>query len=274
MQQLLQQYPLSLPAWHFLKVLHDSPNSIIFLAKHKKAGLHVAIKRFKFDTSKLPPELLNDFLRSTKTLGLLPTQSLVKLIHVGVASQAVYLIMEYIPGQTLRQCLAQEGPLSLEQALRWFQEISQALGIIHNMGLLHQDLKTSNIMVRKNGSLVLLDFGMENQLLIESGFMRSDEIYCTPYYVSPERIMGDPADISSDLYALGAILYELLAGEKPYESNSLAELLKKHMLAPIPQLPDNAHAYQPLLNSLLAKFPENRLQTTEKVVHFLRELHN
>ena len=126
--------------------------------------------------------------------------------------------------------------------------------------------------MRSDDSLALLDFGLETRLLVAAGFISEDEIYCTPYYVSPERIIGDPPDERADLYALGVILYELLVGHKPYESTSLEELLKKHALAPIPRLPVALSAYQPLLNGLLAKFPENRLQSTDVVVRLLQEI--
>ena len=101
--------------------------------------------------------------------------------------------------------------------------------------------------------------------------MREDEIYCTPYYVSPERIMGDVPDERADLYALGVILYEMLIGQKPYESRSLEELLKKHAIAPIPRLPTQYAHYQPLLDKLLAKFPESRIQSAAEVVELLHE---
>ncbi len=252
-------------------MLHESDNAVIFLAENASA-LRVAIKRFKFDASKLDKHLVDEFLMEMWALGLLAHRGLVRPIDAGVASGALYMIMEYVPGDTLRRRLAMPPLPTLPQALQWFEEIAQALGIIHGIGLLHQDMKTSNILVRNDNSLALLDFGLETRLLVETGFMREDEIYCTPYYVSPERIMGDPPDERADLYALGIILYELLVGRKPYESSSLENLLKKHAIAPIPQLPEGLHGYQPLINGLLAKFPENRLQSATQVVRLLQEI--
>lgn len=269
--QFLANYPLGLSGYHLQKVLHDSENAVIFLAQHP-SGILVAIKRFKFDASKLDKSLVDEFLMETWALGLLAHRGLVRPLDAGIASGALYMVMEYVPGNTLRRQLTFTPQLPLEQALRWFDEIALALEAIHGIGLLHQDLKTSNILVRTDQSLALLDFGLETRLLVAAGFMHQDEIYCTPYYVSPERILGELPDERSDLYALGVILYELLAGHKPYESTSLPELLKKHAIAPIPQLPEHLHAYQPLITGLLAKFPENRIQSATEVVRLLHGL--
>lgn len=270
-QQLLAPSALELPGYRCQKVLHESENAIILLAQHP-SGIQVAIKRFKFDTNGVDKALVDEFLMETWALGLLAHHGLVRPLDAGVASGTLYMVMEYVSGRTLRRQLALTPLPPPKQALLWFEEIAQALSVIHGIGLLHQDLKTSNILVRPDQSLALLDFGLETRLLVAAGFMRQDEIYCTPYYVSPERIMGELPDERADLYALGVILYELLVGHKPYESNSLAELLKKHAVAPIPRLPDKLHAYQPLITGLLAKFPENRLQSAAEVVRLLHEI--
>lgn len=269
--RLLAQYPLALPGYQYLSILHESDNAIILLANNP-SGSPVVIKRFKFDASHLPQDLIDEFILESKALGLFAHRGLVQPLDAGIASGALYMIMEYVQGVTLRRHLATIGIPPLAQALQWFEEITLALGVIHGIGLLHQDLKTSNIIVRQDQSLALLDFGLEIRLLIASGFLREDEIYCTPYYISPERIIGDPPDERTDLYALGVILYELLVGHKPYESNTLSELLKKHAVAPIPRLPDNLSVYQPLIKGLLAKFPENRLQSADLVVRLLQEI--
>lgn len=271
LQQTLNAYPLTLPDYRFIAVLHESENAFIFLAEHTD-GIKVAIKRFKFDVSQLECALVDEFILEARALGLIAHRGLVRLLDAGVDAGALYLMMEYIPGETLRRLLILTPHIPLSQALHWFEEITLALQQIHSIGLLHQDLKTANILLRPDKSLALLDFGLETRLLLAAGFIREDEIYCTPYYVSPERILGDLPDERADLYALGVILYELLVGRKPYEANSLAELLKKHSIAPIPLLPSQLQAYQPLLNGLLAKFPENRLQSALEVVRLLHNI--
>jgi serine/threonine-protein kinase/serine/threonine-protein kinase PpkA len=272
LQRCLQAFPLDVPGWKMREVLHNSDNAVIFLAENAQ-GFFAVIKRFKFAVQDVDRARVERFLLGCHALRLLgQQQGLVRLLDAGINHQAIYLVMEYVRGDTLKNHLAASPLPPLSQRLRWFDELVAVLGMVHSAGLLHRDLKTSNILVREAGSLALLDFGIETALLVEAGFLRVDEIYCTPYYVSPERILGDMADERSDLYALGVILYELLVGHKPYDSVVLSELLKKHMLAPIPRLPPRYSAYQLLVDGLLAKSPEDRLQSTDEVVCLLHGL--
>jgi serine/threonine-protein kinase/serine/threonine-protein kinase PpkA len=221
--------------------------------------------------AQLSPALIAEFMQDVHILQKLDQYGLVKIYETGINQQSLYFVMEYIEGQTLKYWLEHTN-INLKQRLDWFRQITEALKQIHNAGLLHRDLKAANVFVRPDNSIVLLDFGMETQLLIKAGFLREDEIYCTPHYISPERILGENATASSDLYALGVILYELLVGHRPFEANSLNEILKKHALAPIPSLPKHLAEFQPLLAGLLAKFPEDRLQSCEAVQQLLQQL--
>lgn len=270
-EQKLLTRPKTLADYRLLRVLHESENAVVFLGENP-AGKQAAIKRFKFAASQVTPQLVQDFIQRSRLLGEGRMHHLARPLDAGLADGSLYLVMEYIEGKTLRWILATQAKPHLSQALLWFEEIALALGHIHSKGLVHQDLKTENIIVQQNKHLVLLDFGLETQLLVTAGFIRADEIYCTPYYVSPERILGDPPDARADLYALGVILYELLVGSKPYEADSLDILLKKHLIAPIPHLPPALNCYQPLLDGLLAKFPEHRLPSASSALQLLHNI--
>lgn len=273
--RLYRQYPLSLPKWHLYEVLHNSDNAVIFLAENQKSERAV-IKRFKFDMSDLPPEALQHFMQDAATLMKHKHErGLVALLDAGVTDDALYLVMEYVDaGVTLKYMLDEQENIDAPQRLDWFLQVTQSLAKIHEYGLLHRDLKSSNIMMREDGSLVLLDFGVENQLLLDCGFLHDTEIYCTPFYISPERIVGEPATVQSDLYALGILLYELLTGDKPFLGSHLAEVLQKHVFSPVPDLPDKFSLYQPLLSALLAKSPEGRIKSTGDVLDWLDKLMN
>lgn len=266
----LKRYPLHLPQWHFQELLHNSDNSIIFLAENRHHQLAV-IKRFKFDVSGVGNQAFASFLQDAKLLTALQHPGLVHLLDVGVSCNAVVIIMEYVQGQTLRALLTQHSELTLATILAWFKQITEALGVIHALGLLHRDLKASNIVMRADTTPVLLDYGIESSVMLSSGFLQEDQIYCTPFYVSPERVIGEPATIQSDLYALGILLYEMLVGEKPYTGSNLGEILQKQLFDPLPQLPTALAGYQPLLNTLLAKLPEQRPTSAETVLAWLAE---
>lgn len=270
-RRLVRQYPLALAGYSLCEVMHDSDNAVIFLAENQQRE-HVVIKRFKFDMALVPPEALERFMADAMILRQQAVEhGLVKLLDAGVQHDVLYLVMEYVDGVTLKYMLDAPDVDNPAQRLLWFRQITQSLAGLHALGLLHRDLKLSNIMLRADGSLVLLDFGVENQLLLDCGFLQDNEIYCTPFYISPERIIGEAATEQSDLYALGAVLFELLTGEKPFAGGQLAEVLQHHMFSPVPPLPDKFAVYQPLLSAMLAKLPEGRIASAEAVLTWLDE---
>lgn len=272
-RRLLSEYPLSLPGWVMREVLHNSENAVIFLAENH-LGVQVAIKRFKFDVSRMSEEALEFFMAEAYTLmSQHDVPVLVKLLDAGVADNtAVYLMMEYLPGMTLKDRLQDSSDVEFDTRLLWFRQIVEALVVIHESGLLHRDLKSSNVLMREDDSPAVLDLSIESQLLSDCGFLNADEIYCTPFYVSPERIIGEPASVASDLYALGILLYEMLTGEKPFQGESLSDILTGHMFNPAPSLPEHLAVYQPLLSQLLIKSSEHRLSSARLVLSRLDEI--
>lgn len=270
-RRVLQDYPIKLSQWQLVEVLHTSDNAVVFLAEDSLQERAV-IKRFKFDINGLDHDVFSDFLFSIDLLAQLQHPGLVGIREAGVTDDAIYLLMDYVDGLTLKQVLADHAPQDERRLLSWFRQIAVTLGDLHKMSMLHRDLKTSNVLVRADGSLVLLDFGVESRLLLDTGFVCEDEIYCTPYYVSPERITGEAASVQSDLYALGILLYELLVGEKPFAGDSLTEVLQQHLFDPVPRLPSRFHHYQVLLDKLLAKLPESRLRSVAEVLTFIDKL--
>lgn len=272
-RRLLSEYPLSLPGWVMREVLHNSENAVIFLAENH-LGVQVAIKRFKFDVSKMSEAALEFFMTEAYTLmSQHDVPVLVKLLDAGVVDDtAVYLMMEYLPGMTLKDKLQDGSDVELDTRLLWFRQIVEALAVIHESGLLHRDLKSSNVLMREDDSPAVLDLSIESQLLSDCGFLNADEIYCTPFYVSPERIIGESASVSSDLYALGILLYEMLTDEKPFQGESLSDILTGHMFNPAPPLPNHLAVYQPLLSQLLIKSSEHRLRSARLVLSGLDKI--
>ncbi len=269
LNDLCRQYPLSLPGWHLYEVMHNSDHAVIFLARNPQHESAV-IKRFKFDLAAVPAEGVQRFMADAAILMRQTADSgLVRLLDAGIQDDALYLVMEQVVGVTLARILEEQAALDVSEGLAWFLGITRSLANIHQLGLLHRDLKTSNIIMRADGSLVLLDFGVESQLLLDCGFLQHNEIYATPLYISPERIIGEAATVQSDLYALGIIFYELLVGEKPFSGSHLAEVLQHHVFSPVPTLPDKLSVYQPLLSKMLAKSPEGRIQSADAVLNWL-----
>ncbi len=252
------QYPLNLSHWTLIEVLHDSDDAIVYLAENSRAEL-AAIKRFKFKPSYLSEKSVKTFLGHIEKQCSLRSKGLVHFYEGGVCNEAFYLVMEYMRHATLRQSLNSCGDvLPQTHALEWFNEIVIALSVVHKAGLIHRDLKIDNIMLRGDGSLALMDYGVSKRILLDAGFVMESELHCSPHYVSPEQISGDACTQASDIYSLGVIFYELLTGNKPYAAKEAHELMMHHVMAPVPSLPNHLKRFQPILDKMMAKNPNDR----------------
>jgi serine/threonine protein kinase len=265
LQRHLKQYPITLSDWTLKEVLHNSESSTIYHAvssaqNAKPTVKDVAIKFFKYKPQNLTAEKISQFIKQINEVSQQKPNGLVEVLDGGVTDNAFYLVMEYLNYGSLRQALNGCGnKLPLTHALSWFQEIVMALDDVHQKGLIHHDLKIDNILLRADGSLALLDYGVSKRILLDAGYISEGELHCSPHYVSPEQISGDSCTQKSDIYSLGVIFYELLVGRKPYSGKMAHELMMQQVMAPVPELPRELSAFQPLLDKMMAKNPRDRL---------------
>jgi len=246
-------HPISLPDWEICALISRSSDAVLYLATNQ-AGEKAVIKRLALCTKHLSSHHVEAFEAAADT----NAAGVVDVFRAGVADDHLYLLMEYLDGGTLASKLDHYQCYSLQQRLEWFEDIIIALGTMHDLGLVHYDLKPSNIMFRDENELVLVDCMVDNEWFIQAGYQNEGEVYCSPFYVSPECAMGDEYDKQAEIYSLGIIFYELMTGEKPYQASSIIALIKTHALAPVPKLPKESQCYQTVLNKMLAKHPEDR----------------
>jgi len=263
------QYPLMLQNWRLQEVLHDSDDAIVYKAINV-VGADVAIKQFKFLPSMITHANIQKVLTQIKNYCARNTRGLVTIYEGGVSKHAFYLVMEYLKYGTLRQTLNDCGnELPLAHALSWFQEIVVALSHVHRAGLVHRDLKIENILLRGDGSLALTDYGVSKRIMLDAGFVCEQLLQCSPYYVSPEQLSGDACTKASDIYSLGVIFYELLTGRKPYDAKEAHELMMHHVMAPVPVLPAKYMQFQPLIDKMMAKNPNDRFPSVLEAIESL-----
>jgi tRNA A-37 threonylcarbamoyl transferase component Bud32/CheY-like chemotaxis protein len=245
--------------------------SDLYLAESEQAGALVVLKvaRDREQENDLD-QSFRRFLQEYEIVRRISHPSIVRLYDLGVSDEHAYLVMEYFRAGDLRTRM--RAGVTLREALRITAAIAGALQAIHSAGILHRDLKPGNIMLRDDGSIALIDFGLAKDATLESEMTDRGLIFGTPHYMSPEQGHGESIDARSDLYSLGVVLFEMLARAKPFADDNPMAIIYKHRHAPIPKLPEESAALQPLIESLLAKRPEDRLADATVAAELLNTL--
>lgn len=252
----------------------------VYRARDTRLGRTVAVKVLPDHLSS--PEARQRFEREAKTISTLSHPNICALYDVGSSNGVEYLVMEYLEGETLSDRLA-NGPLPCEQTLRFGIEMAGALDAAHRQGIVHRDLKPGNVMLTKSG-VKLLDFGLAKLREEEGEGMASrpsalatrsapltgtGTILGTVQYMAPEQLEGKAADARADIFALGAVLYEMITGRKAFAGSSQASLITAIMSsepAPISTLqPMTPPALDRLVKTCLAKNREDRWQNAQDV---------
>jgi hypothetical protein len=243
----------------------------IYLAESERAGILVVLKVF----SQVPDVSerivgFDRFIQEYEIVAGLNHPNIVRIYDLGIADDHAYIAMEHFPAGDLRQRM--KRPLTPAESLHFLEQMASALEAIHAVGVLHRDLKPANVMLRTDGSLCLIDFGLAKANELDADLTGTREIFGTPYYMSPEQGHAEPIDARSDLYSLGIVFYEMLTGKKPYTGATAMEVIYKHKRAPLPAVDPLYAGYEPILQRLLAKAPRDRFQTAREVLHAAAEL--
>jgi len=252
-----QDPPFSLKGHRFIRRVARGGISTIYLMEHQQTGDQVVVKVL-IDLPDVAEgqKDLDRFLQEYELISGIRHPNVVRIHDLGVADDHAFIVMEYLPRGDLKMRIS-EG-VSVHQALDYLQQMAGALAAIHQVGVLHRDLKPGNVMCREDGSIALIDFGLAKRTRMSLDLTKTGEIFGTPYYMSPEQGHGDSVDETADIYSLGVIFYEMLTGRKPFAAASPMAVIYKHRHADIPKLPETASSYQELFASMVAKRPADR----------------
>jgi serine/threonine protein kinase len=263
-----------IPGYAILQKIGESEAAAVYLAIAEDLGHNVALKISKRrhsggDTADTGQRSIM-FQREFEAIAALDHPSIIDLFDYGIHEGVEYLAMEYFPCGDLKARL--QNPLTADEAIAFLKEIGRSLKVVHEAGIIHRDLKPPNVMLRDDGSVVLIDFGLARSLLSGDGSTRTGVLRGSPYYMSPEQAQGEALDARTDIYSLGVILYEMLAGKKPYLGASAIDVLQQHVMAPVPELPVHHLAYQPLLERLMSKSREQRIASCDEMLIALEQM--
>ncbi|HTU67157.1 MAG TPA: protein kinase [Steroidobacteraceae bacterium] len=263
-----------IPGYTILQRIGESEAAAVYLAISEDAGQNVALKVSKRKHSGSDPNDTGQrsimFQREFEAIAALDHPSIIDLHDYGIHEGVEYLAMEYFPCGDLKARL--QNPLTADEAITFVKEIARSLKVVHDAGIIHRDLKPPNVMLRDDGSVVLIDFGLARSLLGGDGSTRTGVLRGSPYYMSPEQAQGEVLDARTDIYSLGVILYEMLAGKKPYLGASAIDVLQQHVMAPVPELPVHHLFYQPMLERLMSKSREQRIATCDELLSALDQM--
>lgn len=220
------------------------------------------------------PAFLARFRREAQAAARLDHPNIVTVYDVGQDGDRHYIVMEYVDGVDLKTWIRQKGRLSINEALNIGMQIAAGVGHAHKAGVIHCDIKPQNVLVATDGRAKVTDFGIA-RALSESGLTEAETVWGSPLYFSPEQAAGDPLTPASDVYSIGIVIYEMLAGAPPFQAEKPAALALMHMREEPPPLavrnPQVPPQLEWIIRKVLAKEPSARYRTADQLAHVLEE---
>jgi len=239
--------------------------SSVYKARDALLERHVALKILHEQYSN-DEDFVERFKREARSVAQLQHPNIVTVIDRGEEDGRQFIVFEYVEGENLKEHVVRKGRLDVREALEIADEVARGLAFAHGQGLIHRDVKPQNVLLNGDGRAKVTDFGIARTLDVD-GMTQTGTILGTSNYIAPEQASGQPVDAHSDVYALGAVLYELLAGEVPFPGESFVAVAMKHMHEPAPNLLD-VRRDVPLrvaaaVDRALEKDPEQRFPTMD-----------
>ncbi|WP_411279540.1 protein kinase domain-containing protein [Gemmatimonas sp.] len=239
----------------------------VYLAQDLRHQRSVAVKVLRPELSATLEH--ERFLREITTTAGLRHPNILPLYDSGEGAGFLFYVMPFVEGENLRDVLSRDGPLAIDDALRFADEIANALSYAHGRGVIHRDIKPENILI-ENGHAIVADFGIAQAVgaSADEKLTVAGMAVGTPTYMSPEQASGDVIDARSDLYALGCMVYEMLAGTPPFSGPTAIAVMMRHAIEPVPKLGTRRAAVsRPVVEAVeraLAKSPADRFASVEE----------
>jgi len=263
--------------YEILKPLGRGAMGVVYLARDPIIDRKLALKTLRVDLDDdVAGEFRERFLREARAAGRISHPGIVTIHDVGEDPESglVFIAMEYIEGRDLRQLMAAGYRFRPSEAARIAADVARALDYAHSMGVVHRDVKPANIILTRDGTPKITDFGIAR---VESSNLTTEgQFIGTPNFMAPEQITGKPVDGRADIFSLGVVLFNLLTGQRPFPGETLHEVTMKVVRepSPIPSVlaPHLPAAFNPIILKCLEKDPDRRFQTAAELANVLAAL--
>ncbi len=210
------------------ELIGEGGMSVVYKARDQRLNRDVAVKIMR-DEMATDEDFRSTFCAEAHAVAMLSNPNIVAVYDVSHSDDIEYIVMELVDGITLRQYMDRRGALQWREVLHFTRQIARALAHAHERGIIHRDIKPQNIMLLRDGTIKVADFGiaaLENEIYVSDG-----QAIGSIHYIAPEQARGEYPDARSDLYSLGVVMYEMLTGERPYTGETIGEIAIKHMNA-------------------------------------------
>lgn len=256
--------------YEILEVIGEGGMAVVYKALCHRLNRNVAVKIMRDDMA-ADEEFRQRFCAESHAVAMLSHPNIVAVYDVSHSDDIEYIVMELVDGITLRQYMDKRGAVPWREALHFTKQMAKALSHAHERGIIHRDIKPQNVMLLKDGTIKIEDFGiaaLENEIYENNG-----QAIGSIHYIAPEQARGECPDARSDIYSLGVVMYEMLTGKKPYEGDSIGEIAVKHMNAdPVPPrdiIPDIPEEFEKITLKAMCADLLGRYQSANELLQAL-----
>ncbi len=261
---------MEIPGHEIQRCIGQGGMATAYLARQTSLDRQVVLKVLDTATTD-SPVTVERFLNEARMVASLQHPHIITIYDVGTADTDVYISMEFVDGGDLKERL-KEQVFAPAEAVDMITKIASGLAAAHAKGIVHRDVKPGNILFRGDGTPLISDFGIAKRLTGDADLTTTGMFVGSPNYMAPEQSDVGQIDGRADIYSLGVIFFEMLTCRKPYQSDSVIDVILKHKKDPVPELPAGLEGYQGLLNLMMAKDRNDRFRDAESLLHFIDRL--
>ncbi len=258
--------------YQIVKTLGEGGMANVYLAYDTILNRNVAVKILRGDLAN-DEKFVRRFQREALSASSLSHPNIVEMYDVGEDDGQYYIVMEYVPGKTLKQLLKKRGHLTITEVVDIMLQLSDAMANAHTSYIIHRDIKPQNVMILENGLIKVTDFGIA-MALNSTQLTQTNSVMGSVHYLPPEQANGKGSTIRSDIYSMGILMYELLTGILPYKGDNAVEIALKHLKEPLPSvrdsLPNLPQSLENVIIKSTAKNPKNRYKDAKEMYDDLK----